>query len=152
MVVKQEFTEVPSGENLMKVILKVLLFNKLRAKKFEVCEGCELDCPGQRDHMGVNGCLDPESTVNEMYAEECLQNLSAYQMSFIFNLCRSEMRAKPILSLQLAKVVKEEAKIEDLTKDFCKDTTEFVPNLWSNCEEGALIRLCNWVKSEFGMF
>ncbi len=40
------------------------------------CEGCRFNCPGQRDHMGTTGCLQPWEERVDVYGTQVQANIS----------------------------------------------------------------------------
>ena len=81
--VAAEKMNIRCNEHLVSGIFLFLLDRKLNAMKNANCEGCELDCPGQRDH--VDGCLMEWDEVLGAYLGEAKASITSLDILRLYH-------------------------------------------------------------------
>jgi len=74
---------IQCNEAFVEYMYLFLMEQRINECKNQDCEGCELDCPGQRDHM--NGCLMKWEDAIVAYMDEAKNSVNIIQMLQLFH-------------------------------------------------------------------
>lgn len=95
-------TKTPSPAQIMRVVLFTNVLKMVEGKAKSMCEGCEFECPGQKDHMGFGCCLAPVEQKVSMFIGHIISELKGLALSQQFDRLRAKMGLNPMFSFQLA--------------------------------------------------
>lgn len=97
--------EAPDVIVHMRTVYLFLLQKYIASRRISMCSGCDIDAPGQRDHMIMGNCLDVEFD-NDLLLDEAITAIQFNQLRYLFENSRSLMGCKPIFSHLLTRAAK----------------------------------------------
>lgn len=115
-----EPTAPPEATYIMRVVYLFLLKKYIQEKRFSVCSACDIEAPGQRDHMAVGNCLDFEMD-EEVFLDEAIDAVKVTDMMHLFDNCRKSIGFTPIFSHLLANAAKSFLCRADLKESLSSD-------------------------------